>query len=196
MAVLTSPIQLQNIYNRFADYVVFSANSNIAWGTNVIPFIEIPSSIFGGPVSGQPTILSGAGSAGTLINANNIYNAVLNETFRYTNLRLLRAVLVLTGTGDSPWNTPIGPRIGVPGIIFDQTRKAHLNSSFRFGVDPSFLARGSVVAGNTITSSGLEDLFFRARALYFIGEGIVHQIVVNVCHASCHSSCHNSRSRR
>lgn len=195
MASLTNPVTLQNIFDRFADYVAATANSGISWGTDAIPFPELSAAYFGGRISGKDPSLTGAGARGTIVTALPIYNGVLSETFRYSNIRNMRAILNVTVTGGYPWNVSAGPRTP-GGIIFDQTRKAHLNTSYIYGTDSNRLARGQPLTANTITRAGLEDLFDRARTLYndFADDTVTVQ--VNVCHASCHSSCHNSRSRR
>ena len=195
MASLDNPVILQNIIDRFADYVVATANSGIVWGTNAIPFPELSAALFGGTTEGKPTSLSGAGARGTLITALPIYNGVLSETFRYSNIRNMRAILNVTVTGEYPWNTPAGPRT-TGGVIFDQTQKSHLNTSYIYAADSNLLARGQPVTGNTITRAGLEDLFDRARTLYNDFADDTVTITVSVCHASCHSSCHSSRTRR
>jgi hypothetical protein len=201
MASLTNPVTLQNIFDRFGDYVVATANSGISWGTNAIPFPELSAAYFGGTTSGKDTSLTGAGARGTIVNAATIYNGVLSETFRYSNIRNMRAILNVTVTGEAPWNVSAGPRTP-GGIIFDQTRKAHLNTGYIYGTDPNRLARGQPIAGNTITrgsasdGTGLEDLFNRARNLYYDFADDTETVLVNVCHASCHASCHSSRSRR
>jgi hypothetical protein len=193
MAFLNDPINQQDIIDRFGDYVVALANFGISWGFGDKPFPEMDDYYFGGTKAGKPTSLSGAGSSGTLINADAIYNAVLSETFRYTNIRLMRALLYLTfddvQTGQF-YQAPAG------GYIFDQTAKSHLSTSYTIGANPAVLARGQPVAGSTITRAGLEDLFDRARTVYQAYENSTETITIFVCHSSCHYSCHNSRSRR
>ena len=195
MASLDNPVTLQNIIDRFADYVVATANSSIVWGTNAIPFPELSAAYFGGTTDGKTISLTGAGARGTIVTALPIYNGVLVETFRYSNIRNMRAVLTVTESGGAPWNISAGPRT-TPGTIFDQTQKSHLNTSYIYTTDSSRLARGQPLTGNNITRAGLEDLFDRARSLYndFLDDTVT--VTVTVCHASCHSSCHNSRSRR
>jgi hypothetical protein len=195
MASLNNPVTLQNMIDRFADYLVATANSGIVWGTNAIPFPELSAAYFGGTTDGKAISLSGAGSRGTVVTALPIYNGVLSETFRYSNIRNMRAVLNVTVTDSAPWNTSAGPRTP-GGIIFDQTRKAHLNTSYIYATNAALLARGQPLTGARIERAGLEDLFNRARALYLDFSDDTVTVQVNVCHASCHSSCHNSRSRR
>jgi hypothetical protein len=216
MATLDNPISAQNLIDRFAAYVVATANSGIVWGTDSVPFPEMATFYFGGPRSGLPISISGAGLSGTVINALNIYNAISAETYRYSRIRNMRAILNLLSSGSDAfgrppsWNMSLGPRYGSPGFIFDQTRKSHLNEGITYfygfggGVPGSFplntigiLARGQPVTGATITRAGLDDLFDRARSLYlnWLATSSV-TVSINVCHASCHSSCHNSRVRR
>jgi len=194
MAFLSDPIKQQDIIDRFGDYVVALANFGISWGIGNKPFPEMPDSYFGGTKAGKPTSLSSAGSSGTLINAATIYNAVLSETMRYTNIRNMRALLYVTTT-----DVPTGQVYQAPtggGYIFDQTAKTHFNAAYIYGVNPGFLARGQPVAGSIITRAGLEDLFDRARTLYQAFAANTEPVQIDVCHASCHYSCHNSRSRR
>jgi len=190
MASLDNPVILQNIVDRFADYLVATANSGIVWGTNAIPFPELSAAYFGGTTAGKAISLTGAGARGTIITALPIYNGVLTETFRYSNIRSMRALLFVTGGGGNTGSRP------TPGYIFDQTQKAHLNTSYIYATDSTRLARGQPITSNQITRAGLEDLFDRARALYNDFSDDTVTVTVEVCHASCHSSCHNSRSRR
>lgn len=195
MASLDNPVTLQNIVDRFADYVVATANSSIVWGTNAIPFPELSAAYFGGTTAGKTIALTGAGARGTIVTALPIYNGVLSETFRYSNIRNMRAILNVTVTGGAPWNISAGPRTP-GGTIFDQTQKSHLNTSYIYATDSARLARGQPLTEAQITRAGLEDLFDRARTLYNDFADDTVEITVTVCHASCHSSCHNSRSRR
>jgi hypothetical protein len=193
MAFLSDPIKQQDIIDRFGDYVVALANFGISWGLGDKPFPEMDDYQFGGTKAGKPNQLPISLASGTPINAALIYNAVLYETFRFTNIRLMRALLYLTfddvQTGQF-YQAPAG------GYIFDQTAKSHLSTSYTIGVNPAVLAAGQVYIANQITRAGLEDLFDRARTVYQAYENSVETITVFVCHSSCHSSCHNSRIRR
>ena len=193
MAFLGDPIRQQDIIDRFGDYVVALANFGISWGIGDKPFPEMPDEYFGGTKAGKPTSLSSAGSSGTPINAAAIYNAVLYETHRYTNIRNMRALLYVTSTDE-----PTGQFYQAPGggYIFDQTAKTHFNTNYIYGVNPAVLAAGQVYIANQITRAGLEDLFDRARTVYQAYEQGLVVVQIDVCHASCHSSCHNSRIRR
>jgi hypothetical protein len=197
MASLNNPITLQNQIDRFADYVVAAANSGIVWGTNAIPFPDFPGYVFGGDTSGKTISIQGAGYGGYKITADRIYTGILLETYRYSNIRYLRAILYVTSTDEQTGQYYQAPVPGAPGgVIFDDTQKAHLNTAYTLSADTNSLARGQIVAGNKMTSAGLEDFFDRARSLYYNFLGQTHTEIVTVCHSSCHYSCHNSRSRR
>jgi hypothetical protein len=193
MATLNNPITSQNIVDRFADYVLASANSGISWGTNVYPFAEFNGAKFGGTTGGVSAdiaaIGNNIGASGTTISAANIYNTLVAETATYTNIRKLRALLFVAGTGGNTGSRP------TPGYIYDRTAVAHMNTDYRQAVG---LPSGSNLStGNTITADGLEIFFDGLRSTYN-GTRAVNTVTiqVNVCHASCHSSCHSSRGRR
>jgi hypothetical protein len=218
MASLNNPVNLQNIIDRFADYVVVAANSGIVWGLDNKPFPEMPDYYFGGFTSGKSISIQGQGYQGYRINAsgsNAIYDGILLETFRYSNIRNMRALLFMTTTYEQTGQFPEEPDPFDPDIvlqvsdisafnvitsgayIYDQTAKAHLNVfNYLYSPDSNRLARGQIVAGNRITRAGLEDLFDRARSLYYDFLDDTVTVVITVCHGSCHYSCHNSRSRR
>lgn len=189
---LTDPITKQNIVDRFAEYVRDTANSGISWGTNAYPFGEFDQGyIFGGPTWGKGIEING-GSIGTNANgeitAQNIYDTLITETFRYTKIRLMRAILFVNGGGGNTGSRPTA------GVIYDQTAVAFLNDSYLQGVSAG---RDNVWAGNTVTSGGLEVMFSNMRNAYNGIRGIsAGNYQTNVCHASCHSSCHSSRGRR
>ena len=86
MATLTNPIEEQNIVDRFADYVVATANAGITWGTNDIPFAEMGTSYFGGTTSGKSIGITGANISATPITASTIYNALVGETNAYKSI--------------------------------------------------------------------------------------------------------------
>lgn len=190
MATLNNPINPQNIVDRFADYVVATANSNIAWGTNAYPFEEWTyGAEFGGTTGGKAIGINGSNidAVGNIINAANIYNALLNETYTYTNIRNLRAILFVGGSGGDNGSRP------TPGIVYDVTAKAHFNTAYRLGISAG---ASNVSSGNTATASGLETFFDNLRNSYASARDNTVTLQVNVCHASCHSSCHGSRGRR
>lgn len=195
MATLTNPITPQNIVDRFADYALATANAGIVWGTDSLPFGEMSVGEFGGSTGGRGITTSGGniGSTGSLITASTIYNTLVNETATYTNIRNLRAVLFVDSTPPVAglYNTGTRP---TPGIVYDQTQVAHLNTGYRQSIgSPS---PSNVSAGNNITAAGLEQFFDNLRTSYNSARGNIQTIQTNVCHASCHSACHISRARR
>lgn len=188
MATLTSPVGKQNIVDRFADYVVANANASIVWGTNALPFTEMDSAEFGGTTAGRGIGINGASITGTVITASTIRTVLQAETATYTNMRNLRAVLNVTGGGGNNGTRPTA------GIVFDQTSKAHLNTSYRAGIGTPNNA--GVAAGQQVDSSNLETYFSNLRAAYQGVRDTTVTIQTDVCHASCHSSCHSNRGRR
>ena len=72
MATLTSPVEEQNIVNRFADFVPPAANTGIVYHTGSVPFAEFATSYFGGNSSGRALGISGASikNNGELIDAS------------------------------------------------------------------------------------------------------------------------------
>ena len=190
MATLTNPVQSQNIVDRFADYVTATANAGIVWGTNALPFPEMPSTNFGGTTEGRGITVNGSsiGPTGSTITALNIYNTLVNETATYTNIRNLRALLFVEGGGGNTGSRP------TPGFVFDQTAVSHLNTDYRQNIgSPS---NAGVTSNQPISASNLENFFDNLRTSYNNTRATTATIQVNVCHASCHSSCHGSRGRR
>lgn len=188
MATLNNPIEEQNIVDRFADYVVSTANSGITWGTNNIPFSEMGTSYFGGTTSGKSIQTTGSDITGDPINASTIYNALVTETNRYTKIRNLRAILFVDGGGGNTGS------YGTAGVNYDQTAVAYLNDSYLQSVgSPN---NGGVAAGNEASVSNMQQLFSNLQSAYNTARGTTQTIQINVCHASCHSNCHGSRSRR
>lgn len=188
MATLTNPINAQNIVDRFADYVVATANSGISWGTNAVPFGEMSTAYFGGTTGGRGISISGSAVSATPITASTIYNALVAETQTFSNIRNLRALLFVDGDGGNTGSRPTA------GYIYDQTAVAHLNTDYRQaqnGID-----NGGVLAGNPVGVASLQLFFSNCQAEYNARRGATATIQINVCHASCHSSCHNSRGRR
>lgn len=192
MAALNNPITKQNIVDRFADYVQGSANSGISWGTNVYPFPEFShGGIFGGPVSGKGMEVNGD-SIGTNgygeITAQNIYDTLITETYRFTKIRKMRALLFVTGDGGNSGSRPTA------GYVYDQTAVAYMNDGYLQGVSAG---RDNVYGGNIITAGGLENMFSNMRASYnSLRENSAGTWETQVCHASCHNNCHGSRGRR
>lgn len=190
MATLNNPINPQNIVDRFADYVVATANAGISWGTDVYPFPEWTyGSEFGGTTAGKSIGITGANvdAVGNLINAANIYNTLINETYTYTNIRNLQAILFVDGGGGNTGSRPTA------GVVFDTTAPAYFIDSYRQTIGAN---ASDVVSGNTATSLGLETFFTNLRDAYNATKINTVVLQVNVCHASCHSSCHGSRGRR
>ena len=197
MATLNNPIENQNIIDRFADYVVASANSGIVWGTNSVPFPEMPTSNFGGDTGGRAITIIGSsiGADGTTITASTIYNTLVAQTNAYTSIRNLRAVLFVqssrTGGPAGVWNIGTRP---TPDVIFDATQKSFLDGSQLQSVGAP--SNQGVASGQTIDDATLENFFNELRSQYLSRVGNTVTIQIDVCHASCHSSCHNSRGRR
>jgi len=185
---LTNPINKQNIVNRFADYVVATANGVISWGTNAKPFGEMPDGEFGGDTSGRAIGISGANIGDTNVTASTIRSVLEGETASYTNIRNLRALLFVTGGGGNTGSRP------TPGFVFDQTAKSHLNTDYRQALGA--VNNANVVAGQTVSSANLETYFSNLRSAYSTAQSNVATVQIDVCHASCHSSCHGSRGRR
>lgn len=180
----------QNLVDYYKEFVVDIANSNIAWANNAEPFSEFDESLLSGTTAGRTIGISGSnvGSAGNLIDASDIYDVVVAESAQYNRIRNLRAILFVDGGGGNTGSRPN------PGTIFDETRKAFMNTSYLQTANPP--SAGDVITGNTITASSLENLFNGLRADYEAKQVNTVTIQVNVCHASCHSSCHGSRGRR
>jgi len=197
VAVLTNPINAQNIIDRFEDYVRATANSGITWfnGPSTVskPFPEFPDALLG-PQTGMARSISGAGFPGTPIVAATIYNTLIAETNRYTQIRLVRAMLNIQPQSPSTNKT----REATESI--DVTAVAHCVG---FGLQ-SISSLGSyvilrdklIIAGPKADRNSLEDFFFDLRAAYTVARNIPAPVSVNVCHSSCHSSCHGSRGRR
>ncbi|MAI17846.1 MAG: hypothetical protein CMH04_04215 [Marinovum sp.] len=189
MATLTSPVEEQNIVNRFADYVPPAANTGIVYHTGSVPFAEFATSYFGGNSSGRAIGISGANikNNGELIDASGIQDTLENETFNYTSIRNLRAQLNVTGGGGNTGSRPS------PGVITDVTAMAYLNTSYRQTLGTRSV---NLQTGQLIDDSVLEQKFSDLRNKYNTARGTTATITINVCHASCHSSCHSSRGRR
>jgi hypothetical protein len=187
---LTDNINAQNVVNRFADYVRGAANSGIVWGTNSLPFQEFTQniSIFGGTTAGKNIEISGGNINSNNISAQVVYNALIEETRRYTRIRNLQAVLNVLGGGGNTGSRP------TPGVVYNQTNVAHLNANYMAGSLSA--GRDDVFAGNVMRRQGTANMFSNMRAAYQAVRGQAIYSQVDVCHASCHSNCHNSRGRR
>jgi hypothetical protein len=197
MATLNNPVNAQNIVDRFADYVVSTANSGIVWGTNNIPFTEFgeehngvtASSYFGGTTSGKEIAINGSNVNADPITASTIYNALVAETNAYTRIRNLQAKLNVDGGGGNTGTRPTA------GVVFDETNVANMNSDF-LQTTANNTANAGVSSGSTIDDTNLETFFDNLRTAYSTARANTTVVQVDVCHASCHSSCHSSRGRR
>ena len=189
MVNLTNPVEDQNIVNRFADYVPPAANQGIVWHNGSTPFAEFSTSYFGGGSGGRAIAINGGSikNNGQLIDASGIQDTLENETFNYTSIRNLRAQLNVTGGGGNTGSRP------TPGVIFDQTAMAYLNTNYRQTLGARSV---NLQTGQIVDDSVLEQKFADLRNKYNAARGNTQLITINVCHASCHSSCHSSRGRR
>ena len=208
MATLTNNINAQNVVDRFADYVVATANAGITYGSNVYPWDAYAGyfpNIFGGTTSGAAIGTSGAnlGGLGSTITAATIVSVLRAETTAYTRIRNLRAILFVTGTGYAPVsgdgaiNTQIwdGPITGTaPGTLRDVTGVANLNTAYlqTLGATTST----GIATNSDITTANLETFFTNLRTAYNAARATTHVQQENVCHSSCHTNCHSSRGRR
>jgi len=191
MAALSNPIRAKSgttpnssgtgILDRFQELVITQASSGVTWHAGNKPFPEMNTSVF----NSLPLQNSNTAELTSPVSANDIYNLLLNETNKYTNQRLLRAILFVTGNGGNSGSRP------TPGTVFNSTAKAFLNDSYRLNVAPP-----AQPSGNPITTTPLETLISDLRNAYIAVQDNVVQIQINVCHSSCHNSCHNSRGRR
>ena len=184
MVTLTNPINAQNIIDRFADYVVATANANIIWSSSALPFPEADSADFA--AAAGKAIAANGGSitpASGIISKTNIYYALIAETVRYTSIRKIRARLTIsTGAGNITRAANTG---------FDQTAVAHMSGTGFEGAVSSVPALGT-----QIDSSDLETFFTNLQTKYNTNRNDTQNYFKSVCHSSCHNSCHSSRGRR
>lgn len=184
----TDGIMAQNIVDTFNEYVLTTVNDGIVWGQDNPPMygstLVVPTSQFGGSSSGTDPVYTGydllPADGSDKIVATNIYNTLVIQTRLYTQIRKLRAQLILTGSPQS--------------VLFDQTEKAFMADAFRQTFttpQPSGLARGK-----TITAVTLESFFTTLQAGYTAKANNTYFYQSSVCHTSCHASCHSSRIRR
>ena len=212
MATLTNNINAQNIVDRFADYVVATGNASIVFASNAVPFGVYSAyfpNIWGGTTTGKAIGITGTdlGGAGSTITAATIVSVLRAETTAYTRIRNLRAVLFITGTGfitprpNGQASTPTDLRVDAgpitgqgPGIIYDQTSKANLSTTYlqTLGATTST----GISTGSNITTANLETFFTNLQTAYTTARNTTHLQQENVCHASCHTNCHSSRGRR
>jgi hypothetical protein len=203
MATLTNNITAQNIVDRFADYVVATANASIVWGTNALPFDAFAGyfpAIFGGTTAGKAIGITGTnlGGSGSIITAATIVSVLRNETTAYTRIRNMRAILNITGAGNTAGGgsrLDAGPITGQgPGFIRDNTFKSNLNGSYLQTLAAT--SSTGIATSSNITTANLETFFTNLQTAYATARDTTHTEVVSVCHASCHSNCHSSRGRR
>lgn len=202
MATLTNPINKQNIVDRFADYVVATANAGISWGTNNTPpyfnTTYLGFEPFGGDTSGKAIETSGGSITDTNVTAATIYNVLVAETQRYSNIRNLRALVNVTGAGNTVGTgtrIDLGPIVGSnPGIVYDVTAKAYMSTAYRQAtISP---ANAGVASTRVAAAANLESFYNNLRTTYSTYGNTTVTIQVNVCHSSCHTSCHANRGRR
>lgn len=170
--------------DRFADYVVSTANAGIVWGTNAVPFAEMSTTNFAGTTGGKAISITGTNLSGPNIIRSSVATVLAAETALYTNIRKLRAILFVNGGGGNTGSRPAA------GTIYDDTQVAHLTTGYRQSITATSPASGNV------TTAGLESFYAALRSDYNTKRNVTQTIQINVCHASCHSSCHGSRGRR
>ena len=185
MVTLTNPINAQNIVDRFADYVVATANANIVWDSANKPFPEAVTSDFSAS-AGKAIGISGGSLTypdGGIITKATIYNTLITETARYTSIRKIRARLIIgTGSGNKTREAYTG---------FDQTAVAHMSGT---GYESAITGLPALAA--TPSVSNLQTFFTNLQTKYTTERNDTQTYSKTVCHSSCHSSCHNSRGRR
>lgn len=207
MAFYTAIVNSQNIVNRYSDFVTYSANDGILWGTNNNPtygtYEIFADSVFGGSTGGIPISINGSSIVGPngQITAASIVNTLLNETNRYTLIRTGRVRLIVTGGGGN--KSAGGPIANPAGVVFDQTAVfyAHPTSVGPAGTITSsqinsLASQSGLVSGGLITTNTLEAFFYLLRDQFLAIRNAVTLYDSSVCHSSCHTSCHGSRSRR
>ena len=112
---ISNPISKQGIVDKFEDLVTDVANANIVWGTDSLPFAEMPAGNYAGTIAGDSINITGADITGTLITATTIKTVLETEAALYTNIRQQRATRTIIGAG----------------VNFDQTAIAHLDTGSR-----------------------------------------------------------------
>jgi len=185
---ISDPVSKAGIVNRFEDLVTDVANTSIVWGTDSKPFPEMPDGNYGGTTTGQSISVSGTDITDTIITASTIRTLLETEAALYTNIRQQRALLNVTGGGGNTGSRP------TPGIVFDDTQVAHLDTGNRDVLGS--ISDADVTSGSTINDTNLETYFGNIATAYDTVRTTTITDQVDVCHASCHSSCHGSRGRR
>lgn len=173
-------IKIQDIVDRFVEYVPNFANSYIFYGTNN-PINAAFESSFGGPNTGLPSsidVQDVANNINIAIKAVDIYTGLLTETRAYTGIRKARLRYSIAGVG----------------LIYDNTDVAYLNDTYKINIPQ--VAKSGVVAFQTISAANLEQFMANLRTAYEEIRNTVADINLTVCHSSCHSNCHSSRIRR
>lgn len=165
MTTLNSPVQAQNLIDRFQDFVTNTVNTSIVWAADNTPYSQFDGSQLSGSINTLVTIgVTGnnLGGSGAKINADTINRVLLGELALYTNVRYLRAILNVTGGGGNTGS------YGSPGYVFDQTSKAILNNNY-------LQAFGS---SNTLTNIAVTDTAgnFSCNSTYFFN---TQQIVIS-----------------
>lgn len=194
MATLNDPINTQDIVDRFVDFVTTTADNQLpVWGTNARPFSQMPTSYFAGTTT-QTIALQGLnagqlGVTGALIQASPVYNSLLAETNRYTNIRNMRAILNVTGGGGNRGS------YSSPGIKYDQTRLAYMSTSYRQSLS-GIAGSNTIATGYIISRSDMDAFYTGLQQAFLAARNNTATVQINICHSSCHSSCHGSRGRR
>ena len=175
---ISDPISKQGIVDKFEDLVTDVANANIVWGTDSLPFAEMPAGNYGGTIAGDSINITGDNITGTLITATTIKTVLETEAALYTNIRQQRATRNVIGAG----------------INFDQTQIAHLDTGNRAALGA--ITATDITANSTIDDTKLETYFGNIATAYNTIRTTTITDNVDVCHSSCHGSCHGSRGRR
>src|SRR5210317_809387 len=182
---ISDPVSKTGIVNKFEDLVTDVENASVEWGTNSLPFPEMPTGNYAGTTSGTTISVTGASITDTVVTASTIRTILETEAALYTNIRQQRAILNVTGGGGNTGSRPTA------GVIFDTTNVAHLDTGNRAALGS--ISSTGVITGDTIEDSNLETYFGRIATAYNTIRTTAVTDQVDVCHASCHSSCHGSR---
>src|SRR5210317_2481733 len=122
---ISDPVSKTGIVNKFEDLVTDVANASVVWGTNSLPFPEMPTGNYAGTTSGTTISVTDASITDTVITASTIRTVLETEAALYTNIRQQQAILFVEGAGGNTGSRP------TPGTIFDQTQVAHLDTGNR-----------------------------------------------------------------
>lgn len=173
-------VERQRILTAFQNFVTDTANAGIVWGKGNPPFSQFDQSEFGGSPIGEPLQIDtdDIGTAGGEVSATQIYNTLVAETARYTNIRNLRARRFLTGFG----------------YDFDNTQVAEMNNTYEQNIGVP--AQGDIQGGENISCAELDTLFTTLQTSYNTARANTVTLTTVYCHSSCHASCHASRNRR